>query len=47
MWALIWKFVLIFTFVAYSSMFLVVAFGGIGDIKHLFEDLKNPSKDQD
>ena len=45
MWALVWKGVLIFTFVAYTAMFLVVAIGGIGDIKHLFEDLKSPSED--
>ena len=45
MWALIWKIVLIFTFAAYSTMFLIVAFGGIGDIKKLFEDLKNPSEE--
>ena len=46
MWILIWKSVLIFTFVAYSIMFLVVAIGGIGDIKKLFEDLKTPSEEE-
>ncbi len=45
MWALIWKSVLIFTFAAYSTMFVIVAFGGIGDIKHFFEDLKKPSEE--
>ena len=42
MWVLIWKFVLIFTFVAYTIMFFIAAIGGLSDIKHLFEDLKNP-----
>ena len=45
MWALVWKCVLIFTFVACTAMFLVVAFGGIGDIKHFFEDLKAQSEE--
>ena len=45
MWVLLWKSVLIFTFVAYTAMFLVVAFGGIGDIKHFFKDLKSPSEE--
>lgn len=45
MWALIWKIVLIFTFVAYTTMFLIVAFGGIGDIKKLFQDLKAPAEE--
>ncbi len=43
MWALLWKCVLIFTFAAYSIMFFIVAIGGIGDIKHLFKDLKASS----
>ena len=45
MWALIWKIVLVFTFSAYTVMFLIVAFGGIGDIKSLFKDLKTPSEE--
>jgi len=45
MWALVWKVVLIFTLVAYSTMFIIVSVGGIGDIKKLFEDLKNPSEE--
>ena len=45
MWVLIWKIVLIFTFVAYSTMFLIVTIGGLGDIKKLFEDLKSSSQE--
>ncbi len=45
MWPLLWKCVLIFTFVAYTVMFFVVAIGGIGDIKHFFKDLKSPSEE--
>ena len=45
MWALIWKIVLVFTFSAYSIMFVIVAIGGIGDIKKFFEDLKMPSEE--
>jgi amino acid transporter len=46
MWVLIWKFVLIFTFVAYTIMFVITAIGGIGDIKHLFNDLKKPNSSE-
>lgn len=46
MWALIWKIVLVFTFAAYSIMFLIVSIGGIGDIKKFFEDLKSPSEEK-
>ncbi len=46
MWILIWKSVLIFTFVAYTIMFVVTAIFGVGDIKHLFEDLKKPNSDE-
>ncbi len=45
MWALLWKFVLIFTFVAYTIMFVIVTVGGVGDIKHLFKDLKSPPEE--
>lgn len=45
MWVLLWKSVLIFTFVAYTIMFIVTTIGGIGDIKNFLKDLQSPSED--
>lgn len=44
MWVLLWKIVLVFTFVAYTIMFVIVAFGGVKDIKSFLNDLKSSSK---
>lgn len=42
-WELLWKIILLFTLVGYSALVVVVLFGGIGDIKNMFKDLKSNS----
>jgi hypothetical protein len=37
-WVILWKFVLIFTFSAYSILVIVVFFGGIKNIIEMFKD---------
>ncbi len=43
-WVILWKFVLIFTFFAYSILVIVVFFGGIKNIIEMFKDLTESAK---
>jgi len=40
-WAILWKFVLIFTLAAYSILVVIVFFGGIKNIIEMFKDLSS------
>ena len=39
-WVFLWKTVLIFTLAIYTILVIIVAIGGVKNIKEMFEDLK-------
>lgn len=45
-WALLWKFVLIFTLFAYSSLVIIVFFGGLRNIVEMLKELSSPREEE-
>ncbi len=45
-WTLLWKFVLIFTLSAYSSLVIIVFFGGLRNIVEMLKELSAPREEQ-
>jgi hypothetical protein len=45
-WILLWKFVLIFTLSAYSSLVVIVFFGGFRNIVDMLKELSAPREEQ-
>jgi len=41
-WQQLWKFVLIFTLIAYPVLVIIVIFGGLKNVVDMLKDLKKP-----
>lgn len=46
-WALVWKFVLVFTLSAYSSLVIIVVFGGLRNIVDMLKELSAPREEEE